>query len=88
MSKALVIVDMLNDFIHPDGTLYFERGEGVIDTVVRLRQAFKQAGLPVIYDNDAHPPDSEEFKAWTPHCIAGSEGAQVIEELTPAPPPG
>ncbi len=85
MSKALVIVDMLHDFIRPEGKLHFERGAGVIDAVVRLRQAFRQAGLPVLYDNDAHPPDSEEFKAWPPHCIAGSEGAQVIEELTPAP---
>lgn len=83
MGKALVIVDMLNDFISPRGKLYFEKGQGVLAPCVRLKEAFKAAGLPVVYDNDAHPEDSEEFNVWPPHCIRGSFGAKVVEELTP-----
>lgn len=83
MGKALVIVDMLNDFIRPEGKLYFEKARGVIAPCVKLREAFKAAGLPVVYDNNAHPEDSEEFKVWPPHCIRGTVGAQVVGELAP-----
>lgn len=83
MAMALMIVDMLNDFITPGGKLYFERGQSVVAPVVALRRAFSQNGLPVFYNNDAHSEDSEEFNLWPPHCIAGTHGAAVVDELTP-----
>ncbi len=85
MSKALLIVDMLNDFINPKGKLFFERAQDVVDPIVTIRKACKDAGIPVIYNCDAHPEDSKEFEAWPPHCIAGTWGAQIIDELEPAP---
>lgn len=85
MCKVLIIVDMLNDFIRPDGKLYFEGGRRTIAPIITLKEAFLRLKAPVIYDNDAHPEDSEEFKVWPPHCIQGTAGAQVIDELTPSP---
>lgn len=83
MSKALLIVDMLNDFINPKGKLFFERAQDVVEPIVAIRKACKDAGIPVIYNCDAHPEDSREFEAWPPHCIAGTWGAQIIDELKP-----
>ena len=60
---------MVNDFISPEGKLFFPRGAEVIAPIVRLRAAFRAAGMPVVYDNDAHPKNSQEFEAWPPHCI-------------------
>jgi len=85
MGKALIIVDMLRDFILPGGKLYFARGVEAIPGCKRLRDAFDAAGLPVVYDNDAHPEDSEEFATWPPHCLRGTEGARVVDELAPRP---
>ncbi len=85
MDKLLVIVDMLNDFIMPGGKLYFAGGEDVIAPIVRLRAAFRAAGLPVVYDNDAHPGDSAEFATWPAHCVMGSEGARIIAPLAAGP---
>src|SRR5262245_28172834 len=59
--SALVIVDMQNDFLHPDGGfahLARERPEAKIDMpflvstipqVKRLADAFRSAGRPVVY---------------------------------------
>ncbi|MHC1711639.1 MAG: cysteine hydrolase family protein [Solidesulfovibrio sp.] len=85
VDKILIIVDMLNDFIKPDGKLYFEKGQTVVEPLVRLKAAFRTAGMPVLYDNDAHPEDSMEFSVWPPHCLAGTWGARIIEELPAGP---
>jgi len=85
MGNALVIIDMLQDFILPSGKLYFEKARATVDFIVQLKSAFRGRKLPVIYGNDTHPKDSEEFAAWKPHCLAGSPGSQIIQELAPEP---
>ena len=76
---------MLNDFIRPSGKLYFAKGQAVVDPIIRLRAAFRAAGTPVLYVNDAHPEDSEEFASWPPHCVLGTWGARIIDELQAGP---
>ncbi|MEA4855552.1 isochorismatase family cysteine hydrolase [Solidesulfovibrio sp.] len=85
MDKAFVIVDMLNDFITPGGNLFFPKGQGAVAPIVRLRQAFRAVGAPVIYDNDAHPEDSEEFAHWPVHCVMGTHGARIVDALAAGP---
>jgi nicotinamidase/pyrazinamidase len=85
MSTVFLIVDMVNDFISPEGKLYVPKGADVIDPIVRLKAAFRAAGVPVVYDNDAHPKDSKEFATWPPHCIMGRWGSRLIRELAAAP---
>ncbi|NDY58952.1 cysteine hydrolase [Desulfovibrio sulfodismutans] len=83
MENALVIIDMLNDFLLPSGSLYFEKGQAVVGAIARLKAAFRGCGVQVVYGNDAHPKDSLEFSGWSPHCLAGSPGAQIVQELSP-----
>lgn len=83
MNKALLIVDMQNDFVNPKGKLFFERAQALVSPIVAFRKACKDAGLPVIYSCDSHPENSREFETWPPHCITGSWGAQIIDELAP-----
>jgi nicotinamidase/pyrazinamidase len=85
MDKLLVIVDMLNDFITPGGKLSFPSGQGVIEPIARLRAAFRAAGATVVYDNDAHPEDSEEFAHWPVHCVMGTDGARIVDALAAGP---
>ena len=83
--KALLIIDMLNDFVKPDGVLYCgKKAEEIIPEIEKIKREFKKKGFPVIYLCDAHESQDEEFSAFPPHCIRGSKGAQVIDELTPA----
>ena len=81
MSAVFLIVDMLNDFIHPEGKLYFPKGAEVIAPIASLKAAFRASGVPVVYDNDAHPKDSKEFEVWPPHCVMGRWGSRLVREL-------
>lgn len=85
MGNALVIIDMLQDFILPSGKLYFEKGRSTVESIVQIKSAFRGRKLPVIYGNDAHSMGSDEFSDWTPHCLVGSPGALIIQELAPEP---
>jgi nicotinamidase/pyrazinamidase len=84
MKNALVIIDMLNDFSCRPVNV-FRKGQTVIDPIARLKAAFRGCGAQVIYGNDAHSKDTKEFSDWTPHCLVGSSGAQIIQELSPQP---
>lgn len=84
-SKALVIIDMLNDFVRPAGALAVKGADACVPAIDSLRTAFHKAGGLVIFLCDAHHPEDPEFRDWPPHAVRGTQGAQVITELAPAP---
>lgn len=77
--KALVIVDMLNDFVNPNGKLPVPNAENIVDNIARLRAAYPK----VIYANDAHAEDDPEFQVWPEHAVKGTDGANIIPQLAP-----
>ena len=79
--KALVIVDMLKDFV--DGKLANPRAQGIIEPLQRLLAHARENGWVVVFSNDAHKPDDPELKVWGEHAMEGSPGAEVIDELEP-----
>jgi len=82
--KALLIIDMLNDFIKPDGVLYCgKKAEEIVPEIIKLKNEFKEKNSPIIYLCDAHEPQDEEFYSFPPHCIKGTKGAEIINELSP-----
>lgn len=85
MSKTLVIIDMLNDFVEQGAPLHVPGAQGLIDPIAGLRRAFHAAGLPVVYLRDAHAPNDPEFDEWPPHAVRGTRGSEVVEELAPGP---
>jgi nicotinamidase-related amidase len=82
---ALIIVDMLNDFVDPTGALYCgESARRIIAFIQQRLAAYRSAGHTVIFLQDAHDPDDREFEKFPPHCLAGTWGSEVIPELQPA----
>jgi nicotinamidase-related amidase len=79
--RALVIVDMLDDFV--DGKLANPRAHSIIEPLRRLLAHARAEGWVVVYSNDAHEPGDPELKVWGEHAMAGEPGARVIEELAP-----
>jgi len=83
-SKAVIIVDMLNDFV--TGKIAAERAKRIIPSLKRLVEAARENNVTVVYSNDAHyPQDVEVTRKWGNHAIKGTKGAEVIPELAPAP---
>lgn len=82
---ALVIIDMVNDFVRPGGALHVPGAEGCAPAISSLRKAFHAVGGLVLFLCDAHDPLDPEFENWPAHSIRGSQGAQVVTELAPEP---
>lgn len=79
--KALIIVDMLKDFV--DGELANPRAQRIVEPLRRLLGHAREEGWVVVFSNDAHRPEDPELKVWGEHAMAGTPGAQVIDELEP-----
>lgn len=83
--RALLVIDMLHDFLLPGAPLEVPGGRAVIPSIAREIAAARAEGVPVVYVCDNHKPDDPEFAQWPPHCVAGTPGAAVVEGLEPRP---
>ncbi|MDD2903851.1 MAG: cysteine hydrolase [Syntrophales bacterium] len=83
---ALIVADMLRDFLEPQGSLYLgDAARGIIPFVARKIEETRAAGGLVIYVCDAHAPDDKEFQFFAPHAVKGTPGAEIIPELQVLP---
>ena len=84
---ALVVVDLQNDFAHPDGSLFVSGGDDLVDGINAEITAARAAGGTIVVTQDWHPPATPHFETdggvWPVHCIAGSWGAELVDGLDP-----
>lgn len=81
-----MVVDMQRDFVREGGKLFV--GPSAPATVTRIHAVLDHARkrkVPIIYTQDWHPEGSAEFAIWGPHCIVGTRGAEIVDELAPLP---
>jgi nicotinamidase/pyrazinamidase len=85
--EALLVIDMVNDFVLPGAPLEVPETRRIIPVIRREIERAHTAGVPVIFICDAHAPDDKEFSkfGWPAHAVKGTKGAEIIKELTPAP---
>ncbi|SIS89955.1 bifunctional nicotinamidase/pyrazinamidase [Belliella pelovolcani] len=94
--KALIIVDVQNDFI-PGGALAVAEGDQIVPIINQLQEKFDF----VVATQDWHPADHGSFAAnhpgkeigefiklngvnqilWPVHCVQGSDGAEFHKDL-------
>lgn len=80
--KALLVIDMLNDFIREDGALYVgTKGKEIISFIQEKIKEFREKDYPIIYICDNHEKDDKEFLMFPSHCIANTKGSEIIHEL-------
>ncbi|MEJ2673372.1 MAG: cysteine hydrolase [Deltaproteobacteria bacterium] len=83
---ALIVADMLNDFLDSKGALYVgSQAREIIPFIAEKIAEFRAQSGAVIFTCDAHAPDDREFKLFPPHAVKGTWGAQIIPELAPGP---
>ena len=82
MQDVLIVVDMQNDFI--SGALGTPEAVAIVPAVIEKLRGFKGQ---VIFTRDTHYEDymdtQEGHNLPVPHCIRGSEGWQICQELQP-----
>lgn len=83
--SALLVIDMLNDFIVEGGSLVVPGADRIVPRISELIEDAREQGLPVIYVTDSHREDDLEFRYWPAHAVTGTWGGEVIEALAPEP---
>ena len=95
MNNALVVVDMLYDFI--EGSLACTEAEKAIAGTLKYidSQTHDQGGeeheildtFPILFVCDCHPSDHSSFKEqggiWPAHCVKGTRGGEIHDDLKP-----
>ena len=84
--EALLVIDMLNDFVLPGAPLEVPDARTIIPVVKTEIGRARTAGIPVIYVCDSHATDDKEFRkfGWPAHAVKGTAGAAIVDDLKPA----
>lgn len=86
MPNAVLVVDMLRGFLEPGHPLYCgDEARRIIPSVRRLLERELGQGSRLFFICDNHAPDDPEFKLFPPHCVRGTDEAEVIPELADLP---
>ncbi len=79
--KALLIIDMINDFVDEKGALFVEGAKDLIPNINEKIKKFREEGGIIIFVCDAHAEDDKEFKVWGRHAVKGTWGSEIAEGL-------
>ncbi len=82
-----MVVDLQNDFAHPEGSLFVAGGDELVTGINDEIAAARSAGSPIVLTQDWHPPVTPHFETdggvWPVHCVAGTWGAALVDGLDP-----
>jgi nicotinamidase-related amidase len=82
---ALLLSDLLIDFVSPKGKLFVPETRKTIVPIRSLLGKARKSGVMIVYIQDWHRPDDPEFSIWGPHAVQDTRGIAIIPELAPAP---
>lgn len=82
---AVFSIDMVNGFCR-EGPLASERVGTLVEPVVDVvRRAYDLGVRALVLAQDTHDPNTPEFAAYPPHCVAGTSESQAVAELQELP---
>lgn len=86
-TPAFLIIDMVKDYFDETKSAPIIRlARPIIDPINRVSDAFRRNGWPVVFSTDAFDENHFFFTGkMTPHAIAGTPGAEVIDDLERGP---
>ncbi len=86
MKRALLVIDMINDFLDKGAVLEVPMGREIIPNIIKHINQSKKGKAPIdrkdlIFINDSHKDNDIEFKHWPKHAIWGMQGANLYGKL-------
>ncbi len=89
-AAALLVIDMQNAFLHPDGAIYLPAGAAVVGNVAQVARAFRRTARPVIYTRHAHDAgggDAGIMAQWWEDAapVDGTFDAELFAGVAPEP---
>jgi nicotinamidase/pyrazinamidase len=73
-------VDVQADFMLSGGKLYVPGAEKLLPNIRRLTDAARQGKVFLVSHGCFHTPNDPEFKIFPPHCVKGTDGAELVPE--------
>ena len=83
---ALLCVDLEHSFVDPRGAAFLPAARAVLPRVLALRDAFRAAGLPIVWTRHAHGPRQGRgsmARHWKWLLLEGTAEARLVPELQP-----
>ena len=74
---ALLVIDVQGEYFDPDGPAYVEHAHDIVGNVNRLIDAFRVAGLPIVFLKHAHQVDGSDAGRMGDFSAPGEEDAFV-----------
>ena len=88
VKPALLVIDMQHDFVDRTAPVPCHGASSVVPKIKRLVEKAHATGIPVIYTKELHRANKvdlgRELDGDCPlHCIEGTRGAEIVEDLNP-----
>ncbi|MDM7274973.1 MAG: isochorismatase family cysteine hydrolase [Thermoprotei archaeon] len=80
---SVIVVDMQNDFVKPEGKLYVPTAQKTVEPIRGLLEKARARGVRVFYTQDTHYEEDPEYSIWGEHVKYGTWGWRIIDELKP-----
>jgi nicotinamidase/pyrazinamidase len=83
-------IDTQRDFVLPDGKFHVAGAEAIVPKLKTLTDLAHDQKVRIVCSVDCHAPGDPMLKSWggpyPDHCLAGTPGAQKIDETAPLNP--
>ncbi len=85
MKTALIVIDMQNSFLHPDGENHYPNAGEVVDNCLKLIDRARENGAIVVHVADRHRDGFDDFedKRLPRHCVSGGFHAEYFTGFGP-----
>lgn len=87
-NTAVIVVDMQKFACDPEGQLYSEPSERVVDDIDAFIGELRDAGAQIVFTRDTHTEEQfesndnrDEFEEWGVHAVEGSWGNEIAAGL-------
>lgn len=85
---AVLVVDMQHDFLDAEAPVPGEGGMEIVGPIQALLALARATNVPIIYTQESHRASRVDFGreldyGETLHCIEGTPGIRIIEQLAP-----
>jgi nicotinamidase-related amidase len=83
MKDALLLVDVVNDFLHEDGEALLASYERAHANLRAALERARELGVPVVYANDNFGIWDGDVQRLVRHAIEEGRGGELVEEVSP-----
>jgi len=85
LSIGVLFVDVQKDFINPDGALYVSGAEKIKNELISTMKTAIKYNIDIAFTVDVHDGSESEMiengGQFPKHCMSGTDGVEIIDEL-------